>query len=156
MAAYSYSFRDYSDERSSVEIRVEEPSEIGADWETIINANEANVRAALQGVSLANIASHHVRVSEEAPNDTRPASAFAQRELGLRVFYQDDTNAKKSFITVPAPDMANLTLVEGSDQVTLADGGIMAALVSALESYMYSPDGNAITVTSARVVGRNS
>lgn len=156
MAKYVYTFRDYSDELSTLELNVTEPTEVGMNWETVVNTEEAIVRAALQGVSLGNIAKHHVRLSEEAPNDARPASAWAQRENGLRVFYQDATTGDKYHFTVPAPDLASLTFVEGSDQIVLADGDIMAALVSAIETYVESPAGNAVTVTSAWAVGRNS
>lgn len=156
MADYVYSLRDYSGEYSTLQLTVTEPTEVGANWETIINTEEATVRAAIQGVTLCNIASHHVRVSSEKPNDAQPASVWAQREMGLRIFYHDDTTGEKFNRTIAGPDLANLTLVSGSDQVQLADGGIMAALVSALETYVESPDGNAIVVDSAWIIGRNS
>jgi hypothetical protein len=41
-----------------------------------------------------------------------------------------------------------------NDQVTLADGGVMAALVTEFEANVLSRDGNVISVTGAEVVGR--
>lgn len=154
-AVYHYSLRDYTGEYSNLDIPVTEPTEVGANWETVINTEEATLRSAIQGVTLANIARHYVRLSEETVNDTQPASAFAQRELGLRIFYHDTTTGEKMNRTIAAPDLASLTLQDGTDLVDLT-AEPMASLVSAWETYVESDDGNAVEVDRAVVVGRNN
>lgn len=159
MAQYHYSFIDRSGELSSVTIPVEEPSEAELDWETIINADEGGFRTALEAVTLANLVSHHVLVSQESLSPGVPTSPWANRETGLRIFYEGVTSGDKRNFTVPAPDLDNLTLQEGSDLVVLDDGGIMAALVTEIEAHLLLPYGDAdeaVTVTRAVVVGRNN
>lgn len=80
----------------------------------------------------------------------------AQREVKMLVRYSDDITAKKYRIEMPCPDLPNLTVL-GRDRIELADGSVMAALVAALEANIVAPDtGNAITVLSATIVGRNN
>lgn len=85
-----------------------------------------------------------------------PASNLAQRELKILLQYVGDTSQKKFTIEVACPDLAALTLV-GKDDVELADAGIMAAYVTAFEQIARSPDDDTetVTVTGARIVGRN-
>lgn len=160
MAQYSYSIRDFSDEYGRVTISVEEPSEAELDWETVINANEGTFRTALNGVILGNVARHHVLVSEELVDDSRPASALAQREFAMRVFVSGVTTSEKRNFTIPTVDIGSLTITPGTDLVELADGGPMAALVTAIESvyFINYPDGSdeQVTVDRAVIVGRNS
>lgn len=86
----------------------------------------------------------------------RPASGWAQRELKMLVTYRGDTSEKLFQVEIPTPDLDNLTLGE-KDSVVLADGGIMAAWVTAFETIARSPDSDeeTVTVVAARVVGRN-
>lgn len=155
MANYFYAIRDNSDEIGRLTIPVEEPTEAELDWETIINANEGNFRTALDGVILGNIAAHHVLVSNESPNDVRPASQWAQREFAMRVFLVGNTSGEKRNITVPTVDLDALDVQDGSDLVNLADAGVMAAFVAQLEA-VYLVDDEAYTVERAVIVGRNS
>jgi hypothetical protein len=83
-----------------------------------------------------------------------PTAEEAQRELGLRIFYIDTTTQKKYHFTIPGPDLS-LMVSAGFDQVDWS-GTEMAALETALETSMKSPDGNAISITSGYVVGRRN
>lgn len=85
-----------------------------------------------------------------------PASPFAQRELKMQVNYIGNTSQKPFQIEVPCPDLAVLTL-NNTDEVVLADGGVMAAFVTAFETLAKSPDSDVETVTviSAYIKGRN-
>lgn len=152
-SAISFSIRDWSDEYG----RVQFPMADQAGTETVANLDTnqlATFRSAVQGVSLGTVARESVRILEGG-NDTRPASALAQREFGLRVFFELNTSGEKRNLTIPAIDIASLTVDGGSDLVELADAGPMAALVSAIETYV-SINGESVTVTRALVVGRNS
>jgi len=85
-----------------------------------------------------------------------PASPFAQRELKIEVTYVGDTSGKKFQIEIPTPDLAALTL-NNTDEVVLADGGVMAAWVTAFQTIAKSPDSDTetCTVIQALVKGRN-
>lgn len=153
MPTVQFSIRDWSDEYSSVAFPIAEPlgTTTYADHEV---GPLATFRTAVAGVTLGTIAREWERVYEGG-NDQRPASPLAQREFGLRVFYELDTSGEKRNLTIGAVDIAALTVDGGSDLVELADGGPMAALVSAMESEM-EVNGETITVTKAQIVGRNS
>ena len=158
MAHYAYTYLDNSGEKSTVIIPVEEPSEVELDWETIVNANEANVRAAINAVTLATLSTHHVVLSEEEISDVLPASQWAQRELKLRVFYVGDTSGNKRTLSIPAPDLGTLTLQAGSDLVDMT-AEPAATLKTQLEANVLLPYGagdEPITVTKMMIVGRNS
>lgn len=85
-----------------------------------------------------------------------PTNPFAQRELKLEVNYSGNTSNKKFRIEVPTPDLNALTL-NNTDEVVLADGGVMAAFVTAFETLAKSPDdpNENVTVNSAFIKGRN-
>lgn len=89
-----------------------------------------------------------------AEDDTRPASLLAQRESGLRFFYQDDVNGDKGTLTVAAPDLASLK-TPGTDEADLAAAPI-ANLITWLEANALSKGGNAIAINRAVFVGRNN
>lgn len=153
MPTVQFSIRDWSDEYSSVAFPIAEP--IGTTTYADHEAGPlATFRSAVDGVTLGTIAREWERVYEGG-NDQRPASALAQREFGLRVFYELDTSGEKRNLTIGAVDIAALQVDGGSDLVELADGGPMAALVSAMEAEM-EVNGETITVTRAQIVGRNS
>lgn len=85
-----------------------------------------------------------------------PTSPFAQRELKMVVNYVGNTTGKKFQIEVPTPDLEALTL-NNTDEVVLADSGVMASWVTAFETIAKSPDDPAegVTVTTAFIRGRN-
>lgn len=82
-----------------------------------------------------------------------PVDPMARNEIGLRLYWVDDVTGRTGYYTVPAPDLDALQV--SGDNVNLADAGAMAALKSWLDTNGASPiDGNSVTVTEARVVGR--
>lgn len=151
MAYLTFSVRDFSDEYGRVQFPITDaaPADTGAEiagWVT-------DMAAAIAGVSLGNVARQSV-VLYEGGTDERPASALAQREFGLRVFYQTDTSFEKRNLTIPAVDIAALTIAGGSDLADIT-AGALATLVAEMESQM-EVGGETITVTHAQIVGRNS
>jgi len=87
-----------------------------------------------------------------------PASNFARRELKLLISYQGVSTGRRWTFELPCPDLAALTLETGdANYVNLADGGVMAAWVTALVAILRAPDDDTevCTILSARVVGRN-
>ena len=156
MANLVFTYRDFSDEVSSVSIQV--PAITSANFDVILGDSciqgRGILRAAIDGVT------RGLRVRESA---VAVAESFggtltdqdAQREDGLRVWGRGEDSGKLFSITIPTADRANLA-VAGTDDVPL-DGTEMAALVSALETYWKADYGAAledITIVRARLVGR--
>ncbi len=87
-------------------------------------------------------------------SEVLPAIATAQREVGLRVFYQDDTTGKKYHLTIPGPQVEDYPAA-GTDDIDITAGDI-AAFVTAFEANAESEAGNSVTVYAARLVGRRN
>lgn len=86
--------------------------------------------------------------------ETLPAIATAQREVGLRVFYQDDVTGKKYHLTIPGPQVEDYPDA-GTDELDITAGDL-AVFVSAFETAAESEAGNAVTIYAARLVGRRN
>lgn len=149
---YNITIRDRSDEYSGFSIPVTDIDE--TNWVTEL-AQHAAIRAAVAGLTIGNIAREQLVAYNNAVDDTRPTNPYAQRELGLRLFYQDTTTQKKGYITIPCPD---LSVVEtpGSDEVDLAGVTAVNTLVGLLETSMKSPAGNPVEFYRGVIVGRRN
>jgi len=152
------SVRDYASEAANAELSgVQVPSyQIDAanlaTWLTGWGAFKTALDAIILGVQ----ADEKITIYNTTLSAAVPVSPFAQRELKILLRYQGDTTGRKRSVEIPTPDLAALTLV-GKDQVLLADGGVMAAFVTAFEAIARMPDNAAetVTVTGAEIVGRN-
>lgn len=156
MARLFYSLRDNSDEYSTIILPIGEP----ADITTVGDADDGldALATTIAAVSLANLAKQSMTIQEEEPANSNPGNALAQRELGLRIFYQGDSSGKRYHFTIAAPDLASLTFVAGSDLVDITVAP-MAALVTDIENWVkpaYGAGTEAVTVLRALVVGRPS
>lgn len=87
-------------------------------------------------------------------SDALPANVNAQREIAVRVSYQDDVTGKKYRFDIPGPVDA-LYPPQGTDVIPL-DNVLAAAFIAVFEAQAVSVDGNAITITGLRLVGRNN
>ena len=121
-----------------------------ATWDTFITA--------LSAIVLGVVRNEAVKVYDNQLSGALPASNFARRETKLLIRYIGNTTGKKFTLEIPTPDLANLTVETGdANFINLADAGIMAAFVTALEVILRSPEDatEACTIDSAMVVGRN-
>lgn len=153
MSLANISYLDFSGEKSSVSFNVVTPSGATYDWDAL-EAIVDGIGDAIDAVCLCTRGNDTIRVVAQVGSQALPADEEAQRELGLRVFYIDTTTQKKYHITIPGPDLS-LMVNAGFDQVDWS-GTEMAALETALEANMLSPDGNAISLTSGYIVGRRN
>ena len=114
-------------------------------------------RTALEGIILGNVTQEEWIGDRTPLTEDLPTSNFAQREVKLLIRYVGDTSGGVHTLEIPTPDLGNLTIAPGTDLVTLADAGIMAAWVAAFEQIARTPDDDTETVTvlTAQVVGRN-
>lgn len=148
----SFTVRDHSDEYSSVQFNIEDIDE--TSWVATL-ASIATIQAALAALTTGNIARKALTAFNDPVDDTTPANPYAQRETGLRLFYQDTVTSRKYHITIPAPDLT-LVASPGTDQVDLSGVAVVNAIVSALEPVMLSPEGNPVNFYRGVIVGRRS
>lgn len=151
MSEVIFTIRDRSDEYSSVTVPL---TDITAANFADVMAEISNLQTAILGMTTGTLAQRRVVLSTEKINDTRPSNPYAQRELGLRLFYQDTVNFRKYHLTVPCPDLL-LVGQAGSDEIDLTLS-VVAVLVNWLESNMTSPDGNSVDVYRGVIVGRRN
>lgn len=81
---------------------------------------------------------------------------LAQRENKWLVRYHDNTDGTKFSVEIPT---AKLSLLDtGTEFLNLADGGVIAAFVTAFQNYAVSPDdpSHSVTVDSIQFVGRRN
>jgi hypothetical protein len=153
MAKIAFTIRDYSDELSNSFVRVGDL----ATLDTWSNANTLgdDLATHIEAHTIGTLKSVTYGQETQALDDTRPASAFAQREMGFRVFLTDDVNFQKSYFTIPCADLAIGSVVAGQDELDLT-AAPTAALVTWVEANVLSADGNAVTVDRIVIVGRSS
>lgn len=162
MARMNWKIRDNSDEYAIVNFPVAEPAAGGADYDDIagntLGDSYFDLNAAVALVTLGNIAAATFNAVEYSHVDSRPASKWAQRELGARVFFHDDTNGKKYHRTIPAVDIDNV-FPSGSEEgdLTPVTGNVaLLALKAAMETHCVTEDGNGVVVDRVILVSRNS
>ena len=153
MSLATIKFLDYSDEVSTVSFNVATPSGASYDWAALAASIDA-VGDVIADVSLCTRSKEQVNVALADGSLARPVSTAAQREVGLRIFYVDDTTQKKYHVTIPGPD-TSLMASPGFDIVDWS-GTEMAALETAFEANVLSPDGNAVSILTGKIVGRRN
>lgn len=153
MSRVSIQVRDKSSEIGAVGVYLGDQTALDA-WSVPDGLADA-FAGHIDALSIGVIASVQFSQATQAPDDALPASAFAQRELGLRFYLRDQTTNKLNTLTVPAPDLGTIVVTPLTDLADLTAAPV-AAFVSWLEANAKSDVGNAIAVEKAVVVGRNS
>lgn len=153
MSKVVFSYRDYSAETSRTGVHMEDPSGGAYDWASLAAAIDT-VNDAIEGVSKCVRGPESITVTLATGSSATPTDSEAQRENGLRVFYQDQVNGRKGNFTIPGPDKS-LMGIQGTDLVDWT-GAEMAALESAIETHCLSRDGNAIQILYGKLIGRNN
>lgn len=151
MAQLTARFRDAGIEYSSVSFPI--PDAVGATTWTDLLSYVTTLSAALGGLSIGTLISIAFRQLGEENSDAAAANPFAQRELGVRFFFTDDTNGDKSYVTIPCPDLTNIALESNGDTLDLTDTEA-AAMVTWIEANVEINAGNSVSVDRAVVVGR--
>ena len=154
MGKASWSFRDRSQEISSLELTVADISAGGADFDTVM-ADVAALGAALETISNCIMAREVLTQTVTTKNPASTSDEYANRESALRVFYGDTTTGEVYHVSIPGPDWANIDMEPNTDLADVTDTEV-AALVTALEANALSPVGNAIEVIRVVQVGRHN
>ena len=150
------SFRDFDGERASASFDGEVVSDVNY---TAQNALMDDIVTALEGVSIGVVA-RDVRTFYEADvSQVSATSEWAQRETCWLLSLYDATANKRFQRTIPCADLSLLDESETDPNkrrsLDLAAGAGLA-LKTAIEAYMLSPYGNAVTLESCVHVGRNT
>ncbi len=151
MSAVTFTIRDRSDEYSAVKFPI--PAVDDANW-GVTDTRIAALQVAVAAATTGNIATRSLQAYREHVDDTNPANPYAQRELGLRLYYLDTVNGKKYHLTIPSPDL--LVMGQGGTDLIDLTGSLADPIVAAMEALMESPDGNPVQVYRGRIVGRRN
>lgn len=152
-AKWNLQYLDYSGERSSASWYQAKPSGAAFDvvsWEALAD----DIADAIDAITLGTQGKRTYSTEVLSGSDVLPASPVAQRETGLRVFFQDDVTGDKYSMVLPCPDLA-LLAAPGTDNVDLTITE-MAAFVTAFEAGAISKALNSVTVTGAKIIGRRN
>lgn len=153
MGRVNVKVRDFSDEYSNVGLNIADAADLDA-W-SIPNGLSDAFASHIQAMSIGTVATVKYSQETQPEDDTRPASSWAQRELGIRVYLKDTVNGKLGTLTVPAADLATVPTIAGTDLVDPGQAPY-STFVTWLEANALSDAGNPITVERSLVVGRNS
>jgi hypothetical protein len=154
MAKASWSYRDRSDEISTVELSVPDVSAGGADFDTVV-ASIATLGAAILSMTECVQAREMLNQAVDVKDPATPTDVFAQRESAARIFYADDTTGEVYHISIPGPDWDTVELLPNTDLLDMAEEPL-ATLIAAIESDAESPVGNSVTVLRVVQVGRHN
>lgn len=154
MGKASWSYRDRSDEISTVELNVADVSAGGADFDAVM-ASVAALGGALFALSACVQAREVYNQVVDTKDPSTPSDEEANRESALRIFYADDTTGEVYHISVPGPEWDTIIMLPNTDKADMTDEPL-AALIAAIEANALSPVGNAVSVLRAVQVGRHN
>lgn len=141
---FEYTMLDLSGEKSTVTVHSDQTI---VDYATKITA----LKTAIDTISLCTGAAFTQATKTVITNSRIGAG---QREDKYLVEYQDNTSLAKGSFSIPGRDDATYSTVPGTDYYDLTETD-MAALVTAIQAVVRSPDNHAVTVTGIKAVGRN-
>lgn len=114
-------------------------------------ALRAAFEAAVDGVVLGTPGSEQFVATQTQVAKSPSADPLAQRENKWLVSAVDDVTGLPVTFTLPTADLSLL----GTDGENMAPGAELTALTDAIEAFVLSNAGNAITVTSVKFRARN-
>lgn len=147
---FSYTFRDYANESSTVGLHVDEVTAANFDAQV---AAQASLLSALEGVSLGNEIKNQMTANVTKSQPSPASDPNAQRELKWMVRAFDAVTYDLVTIEIPCADLSLLD-PNNLDRMVI-DSGAGATLVSEIEANVLSKNGNALTVNEIVLVGRN-
>jgi len=144
-------FIDRSAEKSVASFNLTEIAGDGSNY-AAVTASMAAVKAAFAAVTDGAIAEESLVASRTRLTNVIPGSGH--RELKWLVRYQDDVTMKLYNLEIPNADDTALPMNAGSDFVDIGNAGA-ASFIAAFNTNILSPAGNAVTLISVQLVGRN-
>ena len=153
MSKQILSYRDKSGETSTISLNYIDVAAGGGNFDAVLALQDA-VHDAIETITLC-VTSGNKLQQHVSGSAATPGNNAAQREFGLRIHLVDLTEDRRSFFTIPAPDLVNMTIPDNTDIVPLTET-LVADLVTAVEAGVKSRDGNAVTVEKVTIVGRRN
>lgn len=150
-SSVSLTIRDHSDELSTVTFPIGAVDE--TNW-VLNNTKIAALEAAVTAATTGNVAFRTLTAYRTVVDDNRPLNPYAQREIGLRLFYSDNVTGKKFHLTIPAPDL--IVMSQGGTDLIDLTGSLADPIVAAMQALMVSADGNPVTIYKGLIVGRRN
>lgn len=143
-------FLDYDSEAGTVSVEGREVDDTSFD---AVNLEITALRTAIEAVSIGTLRKEVRRMSTDFWAGTPPSDKQAQREKKWNVLYQDGTNFKNFSFEIPCADLTLLDATRrGYMDKTLA---AYTNLKAAIEAWLRSPYGNAVTVNDLHYEGRD-
>jgi hypothetical protein len=139
-------FIDYSNEVATAGVYVDD---------AITDPNALILAGAFDGVSIGTREKTTKTLSSviDGGSQALPVNHFAQRELRFLCRYTDNVTGKRYSFSIPCADAA--LCVGNTDMVDLT-AGAGTTLKTAFELHAVSELGNAVTLNSVELIGRNS
>jgi len=151
----TFTWVDHSGEYSTTSIHAEAIAEDGTNYDTVISdplSAMGAMQTAIAAITKLNRVKSAFSVVRDQNVESLPA-AGADRELAVRLIYQDETTFKKFRLDIPAP--IDGIFYANSDEVDMTSVG-MAAFKLAFDAAVVSPDGNSVSLLSGHKVGRRN
>jgi len=148
---------DNSRELSGISWYLPELLADGSNYADVVGgglSNRAVLATATALMTKCNEVKQLVSITPSASAISVPADVTAQREMALRVIYQDTTTLKMYRLDIPAPVDSLFDL--GTDEVDIESNVAFLAWSVVFEANAVSPDGNAVNITRAYRVGRRN
>lgn len=144
--SYSVTLTDQSVEKSSTQFACQAFA-TNATYAAARNAFESALATATLGTVVSRTEALVTRLAAGT-------TGSGQRELKWLVRLIDDSTFKPYSFTLPTADTTAYTFQSNSDLIDLS-AAPAPALVTAIEDFYMTPDGNTATVSSIQLVGRN-
>lgn len=146
----SLTFQDYSKEKSTAKFNI---GPITALTIAGFLTQFGDFKTAIQDLSLGTLIQDSWTGDVTSYSSAAPTDVNAQRERKWRVDYEDTVNLGKHQFEIPVA-LVTGQLVSNTDLANI-ETTEWVAFIAAFEALVKSPDGNAVNVLGARLVGRN-
>jgi len=151
----SFNLIDYSGERTSTKMNVEDLEGDGSNMAAVLTSIGLLQTALLLATDL-NHVSTTFTMTTDTTTATPPSTATAQREIAVRIKYVDDVTNEAGSFTVGGPAVTFYPPQGVPGDYIPLDNAVFEAFITVIEANVVSRAGNAITVVEGRLVGRNS
>lgn len=148
---------DHSNERTTTQFYFEDIAADGSNYGDLFDAVTGQydlMKAGLIAITKLNHTKTTAPIQVDQSVESIPADATAQRELAIRWLYVDNVTGKKYRFDTPAP--IDALIQSGTDVIDIVANFGADAFVTIFEANCVSPDGNAVTMYAARLVGRRN
>jgi len=149
----TYTQIDHSNEPTRTTLRFADI--VDAATLTSVNAARDTLLADMQAITNSTFKQHKTTLNTVKLSNLIPASPDSQRERKMVIYYQDNVTFETFTLEIGCADTTALTIPPGTDEITLADAGVMQTFYNDFNANVLSKNGNAVTIIRAVLVGRN-